>query len=238
MNKWQEYSEKYQRITDREKYLILATGLFLIIFMLYSLLLDSSLEAINKLEQQITQTKMTTKSNTDSITLLEQSLSVDPNVVLEQELEQYREKLAVIDSSLLKLTSDLINPVEMRHALAQLLQMQKGVKLLSFEVLAAEPILSASSHDVANNEQVSDDNIDDNIDENDESLKDLHLYRHGIRIKLSGRYFQLRDYLSQLESLSWKFFWHEFDYQLKKYPVSELVIEIYSLSTAEEFIGV
>ena len=64
------------------------------------------------------------------------------------------------------------------------------------------------------------------------------LYRHAIKIKLSGSYFQLRDYLIQLESLSWKFFWQEFNYQLKEYPVSELEIEMYSLSTKREFIGV
>ena len=66
----------------------------------------------------------------------------------------------------------------------------------------------------------------------------LRLYRHGIKIKLQGQYFQLKDYLMQLENLSWKFFWQEFDYQLKAYPVSQLEIEIYSLSTAQEFIGV
>jgi len=38
--------------------------------------------------------------------------------------------------------------------------------------------------------------------------------------------------------LSWKFFWQEFNYQLKEYPVSELEIEMYSLSTKREFIGV
>ena len=74
--------------------------------------------------------------------------------------------------------------------------------------------------------------------DNQAQTKQLRLYRHGIKIKLQGHYFALRDYLTQLEGLSWTLFWQGFDYQLKAYPESELEVEIYSLSTAREFIGV
>ena len=66
----------------------------------------------------------------------------------------------------------------------------------------------------------------------------INLYRHSIKLKLKGRYFNLRNYLSQLEGLSWKFFWQHFQYQVAEYPNSELEIEIYSLSTTREFIGI
>jgi MSHA biogenesis protein MshJ len=55
---------------------------------------------------------------------------------------------------------------------------------------------------------------------------------------LEGQYFDLRDYLSQIENLSWTFFWQRFDYQLGEYPVGQLSIEIYSLSTTSDFVGV
>jgi len=71
-----------------------------------------------------------------------------------------------------------------------------------------------------------------------QSADDIGLYRHRITLKLSGSFFQLRDYLNQLEQLPWKFFWEKFDYKLIKYPKGELQIEIYSLSLKKEFIGV
>ena len=234
MAQWLAYSEKFSNTTAREQYLIIVTGLVAIVFILYSVFLDVPFQRIEQLNRQISETQQSNQNNKNSIQVLEQALLEDPNVALRKELSQYQAKLGEIDEQLLSLTSDLIDPIQMRYALIKLLKLQKGVKLLSFEVLPARAVTKAKLA------------INDKPDANEVQVtstsqaepKQLRLYRHGIKIKLQGQYFQLRDYLSQLEGLTWKFFWQEFDYQLKEYPVSELEVEIYSLSTAQEFIGV
>tara|TARA_R110002012_G_scaffold317730_2_gene534713 strand:+ start:429 stop:1133 length:705 start_codon:yes stop_codon:yes gene_type:complete len=234
MTQWLAYSEKFSNTTPREQYLIIASGLVAIIFILYSLFLDEPFQRIGQLEQQILQTQESNKNNKISIQVLEQALLEDPNRALKEELSQYQARLGEIDQQLLNLTSDLIDPIQMRYALIKLLKLQKGVKLLSFEVLPASPVTKTNlgnNHDLAQQDTVT-------ASANQAQEKQLRLYRHAIKIKLQGQYFQLKDYLTQLESLSWKFFWQEFDYKLKAYPVSELEVEIYSLSTAQEFIGV
>jgi MSHA biogenesis protein MshJ len=234
MVQWLVYNEKFNSITPREQYLIIGAGLVAIVFILYSLFLDAPLQRIEQLNEQISQTQRSNQNSRNSIQLLEQAMLEDPNIGLKRELKQYQTKLGEVDEKLLTLTSDLINPIQMRYALIKLLKLQQGVKLLSFEVLPAST--------VAKNEAVTADNNSDkaagSVEAKLDNSQQLRLYRHGIKIKLQGQYFQLRDYLTQLESLSWKFFWQEFDYQLKTYPDSELEVEIYSLSTSEEFIGV
>ena len=232
MAQWQVYSEKFNNITNREQYLIIATGLVGIIFILYSLFLDSPFQRVSQLNKEITQTQQNNRNNINSIAVLEQALSEDPNIALKRELTQYQAKLGEIDQQLLKLTSDLIDPIQMRYALIKLLKLQSGVKLLSFEVLPAQPVTKSKVDDEASGEKST------LVKSEQTESSQLRLYRHGIKIKLQGKYFQLRKYLAQLEGLSWKFFWQEFNYQLKEYPVSELEVEIYSLSTAQEFIGV
>ena len=234
MTQWLAYSEKFSNTSPREQYLIIASGLVAIIFILYSLFLDEPFQRIGQLEQQILQTQESNENNKISIQVLEQALLEDPNRALKEELSQYQARLGEIDQQLLNLTSDLIDPIQMRYALIKLLKLQKGVKLLSFEVLPASPVTKTNlgnNHDLAQQDTVT-------ASANQAQEKQLRLYRHAIKIKLQGQYFQLKDYLTQLESLSWKFFWQEFDYKLKAYPVSELEVEIYSLSTAQEFIGV
>ena len=237
MTQWQIYSEKFSQTSKREQYLIITTGLIAIVFILYSLFLDAPLQRITKLNQQISQTQLSNKNNNTSIQLLEQAMREDPNLALKRELTQYQAKLGEIDQQLLRLTSDLIDPIQMRYALIKLLKLQKGVKLLSFEVLPAQAVTKekVASSDAENNKVESQVAV---ANAKPAEASQLRLYRHGIKIKLQGQYFQLREYLTQLEGLSWKFFWQEFDYQLKEYPVSELEVEIYSLSTAQEFIGV
>lgn len=237
MTQWQIYSEKFSQTSKREQYLIITTGLIAIVFILYSLFLDAPLQRITKLNQQISQTQLSNKNNSTSIQLLEQAMREDPNLALKRELTQYQAKLGEIDQQLLRLTSDLIDPIQMRYALIKLLKLQKGVKLLSFEVLPAQAVTKekVASSDAENNKVERQVAV---ATAKPAETSQLRLYRHGIKIKLQGQYFQLREYLTQLEGLSWKFFWQEFDYQLKEYPVSELEVEIYSLSTAQEFIGV
>jgi MSHA biogenesis protein MshJ len=232
MTQWLAYSEKFSNTTAREQYLIIASGLVAIIFILYSLFLEAAIERVEQLNKQIVQTEQSNKKNQDSIQVLEQALSEDPNVALQKQLLQYQAKLGGIDQRLLALTSDLIDPIQMRYALIKLIKLQKGVKLLSFKVLPAIVVTQSKTKPETDNIAIA------TVGDIKPQGQQLQLYRHGINIKLPGQYFQLKDYLSQLENLSWTFFWQEFDYQLKVYPVSELEIKIYSLSTAQEFIGV
>jgi MSHA biogenesis protein MshJ len=211
-----------------------------VIFVLYSLFLDEPIQNIGSYKEQIIKAQQDIESKKDSIQVLKQALDEDPNVALKRELSQYQAKLGDVDKKLLELTSDLIDPIQMRFALIKLLKLQKGVKLLSFEVLPASPVTEDKVLAENETEQTIEKNNTSTVKTSDVQSQpaQLRLYRHGIKIKLQGQYFELKDYLTQLESLSWKFFWQEFDYQLKAYPVSELEIEIYSLSTSQEFIGV
>ncbi len=239
MNKqWQDYCEKYLTITPREQYMVLFAGLAAIIFILHSFFIDESAIKITKLEQGIAKVTASNRSTKNSIALLQEGLSQDPNAVFNNQIGQYKKKIKAVDEGLLKLTSDLIDPVQMRYALLQLLKTQKGVSLQSFQVIAAQPITMSSSKNTTKNNNTNAINKSASDNSEESAPQELVLYRHAIKIKLSGSYFQLRDYLQQLEALSWKFFWQEFNYQLKEYPVSELEIEMYSLSTKREFIGV
>lgn len=220
---WQGYSEKFIAISSREQYLILITGFVAVTFIFFSLFIDEKLIRIEKLNKDIRQTTSSNKSAQTTIDILQQSLTKDPNSSVRKQLAQYEKKLASVDNELMLLTSDLINPIQMRYALIDLLKNQQNVSLLSFEVIPAQAVVAAN---------------DNTGSDNDDSEQSLTLYKHGIKLKLKGSYFQLRDYLSQLEKLQWKFFWQEFDYQLIEYPNSELIIDMYSLSTKKEFIGV
>jgi len=232
MNKqWQEYCAKYLVITPREQYMVMITGLIVIIFSMHAFLIDDNAIKIDKFEKKVRQLSTENRSSKASISVFEEALSKDPNLGINRQISQYKEKLAKVDVNLLTLTSDLIDPVQMRYALLKLLKTQKGVSLQSFQVIAAEPLTMSSS--------AATDKSDDNKTAKIDPVQDkMVLYRHAIKIKINGGYFQLRDYLTQLEALSWKFYWKEFNYQLKEYPKSELEIEMYSLSTKREFIGV
>jgi len=232
MEQWRTYADKFLKVTPREQYLILLSGLVLIGFVFFNLVIEDKIIESRQLEKNIKQLTADNKSKRSNITLFEDALKTDPNVALRQQVLTYENKLSKVDTELLTLTSELIDPIQMRHALLELLKVQKGVSLLSFQLVGAQPIVTSSS---GKEKTESEDTSEIEAESNSPSLS---LYRHGIKLKLKGNYFQLRDYLTQLEALSWTFFWQNFNYKLQEYPTSELEIEMYSLSTKKEFIGV
>ena len=228
MTQWKVYSEKFSNISIREQYLIIFSGVAAIIFIIYTFFLDESFQRVQKLESDITKLQKSNKSDIDNIALFKNALKKDPNVELRKEIAQYIKQQSKIDNKLSDMTSNLIDPVQMRHALIEFLKQQKDVSLLSFTVLPASALVKNMNNNSAK-KQSSD---------SDTNQSQLQLYRHEIKIKLQGPYFQLRNYLIQLENLDWKFFWQNFNYKAKEYPLGELEINIYSLSTSKEFIGV
>ena len=240
----QKYTDKFESISLREQVLILITSLVVIIFVTFNFFIERNFTGIGHFNKQITQYTSSIKSMKSNILLMQEGLNQNKNDAITKQIDQYETKLAKVDSELLELTSGLINPIQMRYALIELLKVQKGVSLVSFELLPVQPLLSSNKTEQsafqAQSQKEADGNIsiDENLLVNTSEQASFNLYRHGIKIKLTGKYFQLRDYLTQLENLSWKFFWQKFNYNLQEYPVSELEIEMYSLSTEREFIGV
>ncbi len=230
MNKqWQEYSDNYLKLTVREQYLIFLSGLVAVFFIIFYLFIDAQMISNKKSSQQMIRLQSSNQTLKISVIEMQAALQRDPNEDTRNKIAQYETKLAKIDTKLLTLTSDLISPVQMRYALLDLLKLKKGVSLLSFELLGAQPLLDKPESSTADDKTSSAQGT---------NYSQVNLYRHGIKLKLSGSYFDLRDYLLQLEKLSWKFFWQDFNFKLTEYPQNELEIEMYSLGTKKEFVGV
>lgn len=226
---WQEYSEKFIQLTTREQFLLLLTGLVAIFFIISYLFIDEEAAKADSLEKRSKGLQSEIRSLNYSITQFEASLKQDPDIDIAKQIQNNEIELEKLDNQLVLLTTDLISPIEMREALLKLLKLEPGVSLLSFELSGAKPLLNLvaeenaadSSHNLLSAEELG-----------------LKLYKHGIKLKLSGEYFQLRNYLAQLEQLQWKFFWQDFVFDVKEYPQSEVDITIYSLGLNKEFIGV
>jgi len=64
------------------------------------------------------------------------------------------------------------------------------------------------------------------------------LYQHAFIIELRGDYASLRNYLTELSALPWRFYWDELDYQVDAYPQATIKIKVHTVSLAEEWIRV
>jgi MSHA biogenesis protein MshJ len=226
---WQKTSDKFLQLTSREQFLLLLTGVVAIFFIISYFFIDDKGAKVITFDKQSRVMISGNQTLNFSIKEYQRALKEDPDIGTVKQIAQLEAKLTKIDSQLGHLTTELISPIEMREALFKLLNLEPGVSLLSFELIGAKPLLDLSAQ--------GKDEATGILLPNAEQLG-LNLYKHGIKIKLSGEYFQLRNYLQQLEKLSWKFFWQDFQFKVKEYPRSEVDITIYSIGLDKEFIGV
>lgn len=227
---WKNYGDKFSQLTTREQYLVLLSGLVAIVLIGSYLFIDEKSTKIATFEKQSRVMKSGNQSLDYTINEFQSALTEDPNEDTVKEIAKLQGKLAGIDKELVHLTTELISPSEMRQALLRLLRLEPGVSLLSFELLGAKSL----SFELLGAKQLSD------LNNTQPSAKQLglNLYKHGIKIKITGKYFEIRNYLKQLEQLRWKFFWQDFEFTVKDYPQGEVEIIIYSLGLNKEFIGV
>jgi MSHA biogenesis protein MshJ len=225
---WFDYNQKFLQLSSREQILLLLSGLAVIFFFMSFVFIEQQQANMIKFDKQI-QTMRSDNSNLDII-INDYKLALARNTDLEtqQNIEQLNVQLSEIDNKFSLLNKNLISPKQMRTALIKLLALEPGVSLLSFELMEAEPLLK------------SDPKLMPKIVANQANNKasGLNFYKHVMKIKLSGQYFQLRNYLAQLEQLNWTFFWQDFHLQVKDYPLNEVDITIYSLGAEKEFVGV
>jgi MSHA biogenesis protein MshJ len=193
---WFDYNQKFLQLSSREQILLLLSGLAVIFFFMSFVFIEQQQANMIKFDKQI-QTMRSDNSNLDII-INDYKLALARNTDLEtqQNIEQLNVQLSEIDNKFSLLNKNLISPKQMRTALIKLLALEPGVSLLSFELMEAEPILK------------SDPKLMPKIVANQANNKasGLNFYKHVMKIKLSGQYFQLRNYLAQLEQLNWTFF--------------------------------
>ena len=207
---WQAWGQRIAVLSQRERVLILLTGLVLLgAAGLYGWL-DGA-------DTRLQQDRMALSAAERDLEIMELEnlgkqarLKRDPNQGVRDQLAQVEADLARIDGELKAQTVDLIPAHEMPLVLEALLSRPANLHMLALSSLEPTPLMAGEQK--------------------------VNLYKHGIRLQLEGGYFDVYQYLKALEALPRYFYWKQFDYQVKAYPGAVVEMEIYTLSTSKEFI--
>ncbi|HHW4402586.1 TPA: MSHA biogenesis protein MshJ [Aeromonas hydrophila] len=207
---WQAWADKIAALSQRERVLILLTGVVLVGAVAIYGWLDG---AAVRLEQE--RLALSSAQRDLEIMDLENQgkqarLARDPDQNVRTQLAGVGEEIGKLDAALKAQTVDLIQAHEMPEVLEALLSRSANLHMVALTSLAPEPLMAGEQR--------------------------INLFKHGIRLKLEGGYFDVYQYLKALEALPRHFYWKQFDYQVQEHPRAVVEMEIYTLSTSKEFI--
>lgn len=213
-NQWAIYSDKLNSLSLRERSIVFVTLLTIMVMLFWLLLVEPYLKNKELLNSQISNSQIQLLETETALTILTSAANLDPNVVLRKEIENLVVLSGNMDKEISEITNALISPSQMTELLEKLLQDQKKLKLLHLTNAPVEEI------QLGNNEE------------------GVSIYRHSFKMQIKGKYLDVVDYLDGVEGLRWKVYWQHMDFEITRYPKGVLNIELYTLSTNKELMGV
>lgn len=154
----------------------------------------------------------------------------DPNSPVAQKILALQQQLSTLDDILAKSTGGLVSPRDMARLVEEILSRHRQLTVVRLESLTPEPIQEAGATASPNTGSAA-------AAHTPAAAGESGLYKHGMRIVVKGTYHDLLAYLRTLEGLQWKVFWGKVTLEAEDYPISQLTLELYTLSTHKGWIG-
>lgn len=208
---WAKLSLKVLALSQRERCMVLAGALALLWAGCDALLLTPALQK-NKLYRQEIHAQQAQVS-----LLQQQGLSVikaaeaDPDLGNKARLADLQQQMAELDVELQAMQRELIAPENMPRVLDSLLQKDKRLKLMALKTLPVSGLTEATGDAKG-------------------AVPVFGIYKHGFQVTLEGGYFDLANYVADLEASPWRMLWENLDLKVTAYPQSTLTLTLYTLS--------
>ena len=221
--------QRWHALAPREQWLGCAVALLLPAMAWLLLGHDPLAQRLRLLDGERQGAETRTLEARSALAELQARAAADPDLPLRQALLAAQ---AVRDGQLEALqreTAALIDPQRMQQVLQDLLQTRPGLRLLGLESFSAPLELPTAP----------------GADGKPAAGPAPILYRHGMRLTLEGSYFELRDYLQDIERQSLaqggrRLFWERLDYRVGEAGPgkAQIVLELYTLSREAGWVGV
>ncbi|WP_158965623.1 type II secretion system protein GspM [Paraglaciecola sp. L3A3] len=219
VSEFSKLSDKFIELSTREQVLLFLAGVALIVYLLYTLLLEPTFDKTQMLNTNIIAEKEQQQTVKLQLEKLTNGVQVDLNIEVRQRIEKLNQEINALDEKLQNKISNLVPAKQMVEVLESVLKNSKDIKLIALNSIPPTPLYLGETN-------------------TDKPKEVAELYHHGVKLVFEGSYFAIQAYLEKLESLKWKFYWKKFEYKVEEYPASRVELEIFTVSTSKAFMGV
>lgn len=210
---WTALAARGDALSRRERLLVLLAVLAVVFFVLNGLLLDPVAQRARILEGQLAGDRTQIASIRQQLQALAAVPVEDPDAAGRARLEVVSQQLQQVSAMLEDAQQDLVSPDRMASLLEDILKKNGQLKLLSLRTLSPD-------------------------EKTESGAGALPVFRHGVELKVQGRYLDLFNYLRALEGLSWHMLWGNAALSADPAPLSTLTVTIYTLSLDRAWLSI
>ena len=216
--RWQSWSGLFNARSLRERALIAAGMVAVVVAILDTLLLSPLAVQQKRLSAQLSEARTAIKAG--EIMIAANSGQADPDEVKRRYRDELRKQIAEMDARLQGLQKQLVPPDEVAKLLEGVLKKERGLTLVSLRKLPVQryqtsgaPVQSGAPAKPAASEAA-----------------ERSIYQHSFEVSVEGSYAELFGYLTRLEALPWQLFWGKVTLDAEDQPKLRLTLTLHTLS--------
>jgi len=221
---WKQYADRIDAATLRERVMMFAGAVVVIIALLNALLIEPELATQRRLSREIGQRQTEIKVLQVQLETLARARKADPDQADRRRLEDARKRLAELDAKLVHEQHKFAPADRIGAILEEMLSRNRKLTLVEMRTLPA----AALGGEKPAAEKPA-------VEKPGAAAKPLPsgpglIYRHGVELTVNGSYLDLLAYLKDLEKLPSQMYWGRLDLSVSKHPQITLKLSVYTLS--------
>lgn len=221
---WLQFSTRIDAMSLRERIMVFAAGAGLMLFIVYSMVLEP-LDARQKLLQMELRQQQNQLAGMDTeIAARVAAFAADPDRAAQVQLMELKKQTIVLTDGLRAMQHGLVAPEKMVGLLEQLLRSNGKLRMVSLRTLPVSGLNGTGAPATATAAA--------NTGPKPREL----LYRHGVELVLQGSYLDMLSYMEALQNLPSQLFWGKLQLSAQDYPKCTLTLTLYTLSLDEKWL--
>ena len=232
----QMLADRFDGLVVRERLLLFGSCVAGIYLLFDTLLIMPASKEATRLSEEITAIESKIERRSSEKQVFERVAQRDPDAALKREQLKLQGKLLQLENDLEALSLRLVASENLPDILKAISEYAKSVKIQSLKTHPPEVIdIGGRKIEIASMAKAAQSYV--KSDSKVAAPPSERVYRHAISLRIEGRYFEVAEYLKELENLKWKFYWEGLDYKVAQFPMATVDIELYTLSTDEGMLG-
>jgi len=200
---WQRFAARIDEMSLRQRAMLFATLSLVVVVLAHVTLIEPVLVKQKGLIDRGNRDQSQLAAVRSQLESVLKDAETDPKDPEQAALRELEQRIAEAEQSLASRKEAFIAPTRLPALLKDLLGKNRQVRIESLRVMPAAAVEAAA----------------------------VELYRHGVEMTLTGTYFDLMQYVTDLEKLPARLLWGPVELQVEQYPQVRLTLQVHTLGT-------
>jgi MSHA biogenesis protein MshJ len=215
---WKAWIARIDDMSLRERAMLFGSVALVVVVTAHVTLFDRLLSKQKGFIERVARDQSQLKSVREQLQTIAKESKAQVRLPDEVAIDDLERKIKEVEKTVEAKQRTFIAPEELPVLLRQMLGRNPQLKLESLRLLPGTPLQTPGAAASAPGKPAG-------------AQTGAEVYRHGVAVTLTGSYFDLLQYLSELEKLPAPLLWGKFELQVEQYPEVKLTLIVHTLST-------